>query len=389
MALKSLEITQFRNLTAISLKPHPQFNIFYGENGSGKTSLLEAIYVLSLGRSFRTRISSKFIQHETKQMIVFGQLQSPYATTIPIGIEKNRTTTKNKIKIDQEEVASAAALAELFPVQVVCPDSYKLLDAGPRYRRQFLDWGLFYVEHRFIKEWQRLKRTLLQRNSALKAQWDLEQIQAWEPELVEASVAIEQMRRDYFAKFVPIFNAVLSQLNPTLDITLIYKQGWNEAETLANILKKSFKRDRELGFTQYGPHRSDLQILITKNDVNRPVHEVLSRGQQKSVIYALRLAQGLLLQQTTGKTCTFLLDDLTSELDNGLITRVITILKEMKCQIFLTGVRLEGACELLTKEDYALFHVERGTLTPMFLDATDKPQDVENERMQEGEVEYG
>lgn len=335
--LTRLSINHFRNISELSITPNPHFNIIYGPNGAGKTSILEAIYMLGLGRSFRNRSVQRIVKYGELQLTVFGLLENTSGQAIPIGIEKQKNG-QSRIRIDQKDILSAAVLAELLPVQIVNPDSYQLLDAGPKFRRQFLDWGLFHVEQRFMEEWQRLRRVLMQRNAALKSRMTRREVQIWDPELIAASEVIETMRREYFQQFKPIFEQTFSKIDSIAGITLSYKQGWSEEQSLEEVLAAGFSRDFELGYTQYGPQRTDLQVQINKV----PVQDVLSRGQQKSVVYALRLAQGLLLRQSTGKHCVFLLDDLTSELDNTRISRMIELLKEIESQVYITGVRLDG-----------------------------------------------
>lgn len=355
--LTRLDIHNFRNIKALSLQPQPNFNFFYGENGSGKTSILEAIHMLGLGRSFRSRSAQQIITYEQTQLNVFGQLQNSLGSLTPIGIEKHKNGD-SRMRVDQKDVISTAILAEILPILVINPASYNLLDAGPKFRRQFLDWGLFHVEQKFMQDWQRLKRALLQRNAALKAKRPPKEVETWDPEFISASLAIEEMRRDYFSQFTPIYNEAFAQISQLEGITLTYKQGWNESRTLEDVLASTFNRDMDLGYTQYGPHRSDLQVTINKVKVQ----DVLSRGQQKSVVYALRLAQGMLLQKTTGKNCVYLLDDLASELDDRLLRKMTQLLQALQSQVYITGVRLQGIEDFIATTKASVFHVEHGAI---------------------------
>ncbi len=349
--LTHLEINQFRNLSQLTLEPCQKFNLITGPNGSGKTSILEAIHMLGLGRSFRSRSSKSVIQEGKNALTVFGILGLDSETRV--GIEKQRNN-QNRIRIDQQDVASAASLAELFPLQVIHPDSYRLLDSGPRYRRQFLDWGLFHVEQHFFSQWQQLKHLLLQRNAALKTNLSKVEIQLWDEKFIEVSTSIESMRHTYFEAYYPIFRSILTQVTPLSGITLHYKQGWNPDKSLAEILEKSFSRDFEKGHTQYGPHRSDLEVLVR----GIPVQDILSRGQQKSLVYALRLAQGILFHQTAQKKCVFLIDDLCSELDQYFMEKVLDCLIQVDSQIFMTAVHPNSLEKALEGQESKLFHVE-------------------------------
>ena len=158
MAIETLSIQNLRNLLQVNIKPAPHFNVFVGENGSGKSSLLEAIYLLGTGRSYRTRLSRHIINFSAEKMLVFGNIHP----NIPIGIEKKRNGV-TLIKCRQNKEVALAELAQLLPLQLINPSSFLLVDSGPKQRRQFIDWGLFHVELQFFPVWLQLKKILQQR----------------------------------------------------------------------------------------------------------------------------------------------------------------------------------------------------------------------------------
>lgn len=355
MSLTHLEITNFRNLISASLKLDVKFNLIYGNNGSGKSSILEAIHYLGLARSFRTHLNSRIIHHEQETFSLFGQIQHG-ETLIPIGIQRQRNS-EGQIRIAGKNAESIADLAQIFPLQFINSEAHRLLSGGPKYRRQFLDWGLFHVEQPFFALWQRTHRALKQRNAALHGS-SREQIRVWNKELCAASEELNQLRQAYAEKFAVIFSASLRQLLDNTEISLNYYQGWPKDRNLAELLEENIQRDIELGYSQFGPQRADLGLRV--NSV--PVQDGLSQGQLKLVVYALRLAQGVLLRNQSDKTCIYLIDDLPAELDNEKQQRVAQILMSLNTQVFITGIEKNDLAELFPKEECKLFHVEQGKI---------------------------
>jgi DNA replication and repair protein RecF len=224
MQLSRLEIQHLRNLTGAKVTPGSIFNLIYGENGSGKTSFLEAIYFLGLGKSFRTHHNQRVIQQGQENFSVFGILQEKDFST-PMGIQRNREG-EMQIRIREQHVASPVELAKLLPLQLINADSHRQLLSTPKYRRQFLDWGLFHVEQSFLPVWQRAARALKQRNAALRANASLAEIQLWSHELIAAAMPLDQLRRTYLQQLHPVFQAISQLFLENIEITWHYQRGW-------------------------------------------------------------------------------------------------------------------------------------------------------------------
>ena len=360
MAISQLQITGIRNLLPVTLITSPRINILYGDNGSGKTSVLEAIHLLAMARSFRSTRLQPMSQYEQNSCTVFAQIKHSDGSHSNLGISRDRQS-ELRIRIDGQNARSAAQLAQLLPLQLINPDSFRLLEGSPKMRRQFLDWGVFHVEHQFISAWQRLQTSLKQRNSCLRRGIiDRSVMAAWDHELCIASDEIDQLRRNYIVKLKPVFEETLAKLLDLPDLTLSYFRGWDKTSALQDILDKNIERDRVLGYTQAGPQRADLRVRVGKNNAV----DILSRGQQKLVICALRIAQGYLLSQARRNECIYLVDDLPSELDEQHRLALCQLLDELDCQVFITCVDKQLMNSgWRTDTPVSLFHVEQGQIT--------------------------
>lgn len=360
MSLSRITVTAVRNLHPVTFSPSPRINILYGANGSGKTSLLEAIHLLGLARSFRSQRLSPVIQHDQPACTMFGQVRLNDGYMSNLGVSRNRQG-ELQIRIDGQNVRSAAHLAETLPLQLINPDSFRLLEGAPKIRRQFLDWGVFHVERRFLPAWQRLQKALRQRNSWLRhGRMDSASQAAWDHELCLASEEIDSYRRSYIQTLKPVFEKVLHELVELDGLTLSYYRGWDKERSLGEVLVASLLRDQQLGHTQAGPQRADLRLRLASHNAV----DILSRGQQKLVVCALKIAQGHLVENARRGQCIYLVDDLPSELDEQHRRALCHLLEELNCQVFITCVDRELLRESWrTDTPVALFHVEQGRIT--------------------------
>ena len=364
MYFKKININCFRNVQSATLDLSPCFNIFYGDNGAGKTSLLEALYYIGMGKSFRTHLASRIINDYQELLILTAELNDDDAKTHFIGLERHRNGERT-IKLDCESQASIAPILQLLPLQLLSVDSYRYFSDGPKERRAFLDWGVFHMKHSFLELWQRYNRVLKQRNTTLKHSLPKSEVTVWDNEFIELSQGIDAFRSQYLNEFRPIYQGILGRLLPDFESSDIrYKRGWAKDRALVDLLEENYARDFALGYTSSGPHRSDLQLYINKC----PADDLLSQGQLKLAAYALHLAQGMLLKQQTHKAPIYLIDDLPSELDQGKQVLILEIIKELAAQVFITGITMDTLQGLAADEGARVFHVEHGCVGEAILE---------------------
>ena len=359
--LSRLEIHNVRNLSTARLSSLPRVAVFAGPNGSGKTSLLEAIHLLGLARSFRSTRVKTVIQHGQPSLTVFGEVAAAGSQrSVPLGVQ--RTTDGELIlKCDGEPLKTVAALAEQLPLQVINADSFDLLVGPPKTRRQYLDWGVFHVEHAFLGVWQRYQRALKQRNNLLRRdKIDDNALAPWTNELIQAGEAIDALRSAFFEALEPCFQDVLASLSSGLDgVSLSYRRGWDKSMSLRDALEKTRQADMDQGYTHSGPQRGDVRVMVGQH----LAADTLSRGQQKLVVCAMKLAQGRLLTAKKASNSVYLVDDLPSELDSEHCRRVCRSLDELGAQVFITCVDAADIVSVWPEgSSPTVFHVEQGKL---------------------------
>jgi DNA replication and repair protein RecF len=362
MQLNSLSISNLRNLQSVHFDLHSHFNIICGENGSGKTSLLEAIHLLSTGRSFRAKQAKQIIRFGQKACLVAGAI-SPVSDTnrsTRIGVER-LLNGSIKIRVAEQDCASIAELAKNLPLQLINSESYCLLEASPQYRRQFLDWILFHVEHSFFPVWQRFKRALQQRNAALRGGRSCSQqdVRAWDKELSAAGVEIDQQRKRIVEELLPVFTESIESLLTFKDgLKIQYLSGWDKEQSLEEALMESFERDIAWGYTTVGPQRAEVEFWVD----GAPAKTLLSRGQLKLFICALLMARAKLLAKSQGRRCLFLIDDLTSELDQGASTHLLDALFKLGSQVVIACIDAVPLVQALGDRGGAWFEMKGGVL---------------------------
>lgn len=362
MTLKRLLIQNLRNLSNVDISPSPDVNLFYGENGSGKTSILEAVNLLALGRSFRSHKHKALINYQQPSFTVFGKVLGQDHFEVPIGI--NRTQEGEAFfKANGVNVPSAADLAIYLPAQVINSDTFLLLEGSPKVRRQFIDWLVFHVEPNFFPAWKAIQRCLKHRNSLLRRdRIDPFELATWDQELVGLTDTIHEFRTQCMAQFQETFAELLKEFINIDGIALGYYRGWDKDKAYSDVLTSGFERDKRQGFTQSGSHRADLKITVNGLDAA----EVLSRGQQKLLVCALKIAQGYVFTRITGRKSIYLVDDLPAELDEKHRALLVHWLDTMGTQVFITGVEREmlaSSWRDKTEITPKMFHVEQGRVT--------------------------
>ncbi|WP_088329283.1 DNA replication/repair protein RecF [Lacimicrobium sp. SS2-24] len=357
MRLDDVQITQFRNLAAVQLRPTAALNLIVGDNGSGKSSLLEAIHYLGFGRSFRTLKHNHVINNDAHHFTLFCRATDNEGRKIQLGYQRERNS-EPVIKINGELLKRVSELARVFPVQLFMPNSSDLITGAPRMRRRFLDWGVFHVEHGFLEASVGYQKVLRQTNALIRQKSSIkdDMFDYWLTQLGQVGMAIHEYRSRFFSCIEPFLLRNLAHFLPEFSFKISYHSGWEKGRDLTETLLEQQEKDRRFGHISSGPHKADLRLKA--NDV--PVHEVLSRGQLRMLVAALLLAQAQLLQQQQSRSCVFLLDDIGAELDADRRKIFVDALLQTSAQVFITAIEKEQINFVENYKDKKVFHVEHG-----------------------------
>jgi DNA replication and repair protein RecF len=364
MYLSNFQSQEFRNLKPFDIKLSPDLNVISGDNAAGKSSILEAIGYLIGGRSFRTIKQKLLVSHHSESFLLFGS----FSNEQKLGVSFNSLTSLKRLKLNGEKVKSLSSVASIYPVQILSPESYHLIDSGPMERRKYLDWLLFHVEHRYHYSWVSFNKLLKQRNSFLRTYnrtndiefFQSEELKAWDVQYILRSNELDDYRIKLVVDLLNEVRVILKDLNFefTDDLSISYYSGFTG--DLSEKIKESFVKDCVSGNTQYGPHKADLRIKIGKHLAK----DILSRGQKKILINCMYLAQTQLLKNKTEKDSLFIIDDFSSELDVYNQASLIEALRKQKnVQIILSCLQADMIKPLIKEyNNVKMFHVEHGEL---------------------------
>ena len=364
MRIASIRIKDVRSLSDVAVEPDPHINLLVGPNGSGKTSFLEAVHILSLGRSFRTRRTRAVIRHEAAALTVFGRIDGgDSGQKYSIGIEKSLNAAR--FRVDGEEVRSVSSLARRLPVMVIAPEGLKALLEGSEHRRRLLDWTLFHVEPNYLEALQRYGHVLRQRNAALRAEArvDIEGVlDVWDEQLVQHGEYIDSLRRRHIesSRMADVVSRMIMNVLSE-EVTWEYWRGWDRNNTLQTELAAHRNRDRQVGFTTVGPHRADIVWRGLRGGMAR---ESLSRGQGRLLVMAFEVAQVVYVMECEGVKPVLLVDDLSTELDIVSMQRFLARIDSLGLQVFISSV-LDAVVTLVHPSvSSRVFHVEQGRVAP-------------------------
>ena len=352
MRVAAIEIRHLRILDGISVEFSPRANVLVGSNGSGKSSLLEAIHIMGSGRSFRSHRLRDVVTHGKSGLRIVGRTVGHDGRTETIGIE--HAPEGLRIRRGGIDIKAASELATFLPTVTVTPDSYRLITDGADLRRRIVDRLLFHVEAMYLKDHQRYRRALRQRNAAIRGGAADSELAGWNVELAEAGEHLTEKRIRYLDRALRTMKESIGKLvGKSVDIE--FYRGWDSEMTLMRACECLLKRDRLRGYTQAGPHRADLRFTID----GRPVQHSLSRGETKLFVTAVAVAQVRDLASILGYPPVVLVDDLASELDSDGRSRCLAELSATGAQLFLTAVPGCGL-DIGGIEAEGWFHVEQG-----------------------------
>lgn len=355
MLLEQLSINQCRIIEQAELSFSPGVNLICGDNGSGKSSILEAVTILSRGRSFRSARIADVIQHKHESLLIRAKV-SDADNQFNIGIERSRTSTR--IRVNQQDINTQAALSRFLPVSVIDPNSIELLTGSPSLRRSYIDWIAFYLFPEFHKVWQSYQRILKQRNLCLRVPSYLSALPVWTDELIKSQIRIQDYRERALLMLVPQLDFLSKALLGGETLSIKLTTGFAQGMDLSEDSQRAFyleKRESEIksARTLSGAHRADLQVLFNQ----QVAQHTASRGQLKLIAIAMLLAQSRSIDLTNERMGIIAIDDLAAELDTENKQKLLATLRGLGQQLLLTTTQSES---IPLMPDDRMFHVKHG-----------------------------
>jgi DNA replication and repair protein RecF len=355
MKLDNICIENCRMIASAKLELSAGINLILGENGSGKSSLIEAFSILSTGRSFRTRRINEVIRWNNEKLLITANL-STSASASHIGIEKKQGETR--IRINQSDIRSQAELSQHIPVTTITPDSIKLIMGSPSVRRSYLDWIGFYLLPEFHQIWKYHQRVLKQRNACLRNHQITADFDYWTNELISVQAILYKKRQSIIALLEDSAESFREILLPENNVSLRLTNGFPSIHTFANgnnleFYQSKLTQELKLKRTLYGAHKSDLKVSIDEN----PAHIAASRGQLKLLSILLYLAQSDVLAKRGVTSGIITIDDVASELDEKNQSILFSALQSLQQQVILT---VPSKSKIWKGENIKMFHVKHG-----------------------------
>lgn len=369
MILRHLNIINYRNLQEVTLTLSDSVNCFVGNNGMGKTNVLDAIYYLSFCKSSVSSQDAFNVHHGEE----FFMLDGRYLQEVT-GVEEHvvcslRKGQRKHVHRNDKEYKRLVEHVGLLPLVLICPNDSLIVTGGPEERRRFVDATISQYDKTYLEHLLRYQQAMTQRNVLLKNEEepDWQYMSVLEEMMSESAGYLYRARAEFIEEFRPIFQQIYINLcNSQYEVPDMHYESHAERGDLLPWLQNWHDRERAVGYTLHGPHKDNVQLLLNGFELRREG----SQGQTKTFFISLKLAQYLFLkrrgEQGTQGTPLLLLDDIFDKLDAGRVARIVEYVSGGDFgQIFITDTNREHLDQILaaTAKDYRLFHVSDGVVS--------------------------
>ena len=363
MILKRISILNYKNLEQVELDFSPKMNCFIGQNGMGKTNLLDAVYYLSFCKSSANPIDSQNIKHNQDFFVVQGSYLTDEGEPEEVycGLKRRQ---KKQFKRNKKEYSKLSDHIGLIPLVMVSPADSELILGGSEERRRFMDVVISQYDREYLSALIRYNKAMAQRNTLLKAEveTDDELMNVWEEMMASAGEVVFRKRNDFINEFIPTFQSFYSYISQDQEVVNLSYESHAMQGNLLQIIRESRQRDRIMGYSLKGIHKDDLVMQLAEYPIKREG----SQGQNKTYLVALKLAQFDFLRRTGSNTTPLLLlDDIFDKLDASRVEQIVKLVSGDKFgQIFITDTNRDHLDKILRKieGEYKVFGVEQGTI---------------------------
>ena len=366
MILEKLSLINYKNIQTATLELSPKINCFIGQNGVGKTNVLDAIYYLSFCHSANNPIDSQVIRHGEEFFMIEGKYAADDSSTdndllITCGFKPG---TKKHFKKNKKEYKRLSEHIGLIPVVMVSPSDTLLIDGGSEERRRLMDMVISQYDRSYIEALNRYNKALQQRNTMLKAEEEpnIDVISLWEEQMAATGEHIYQKRDAFVKEMTPIFQRFYETISGNREQVVLNYVSHCQRGPLLEVIQRDRFKDRAVGYSLHGIHRDDLEIALGGHQMKREG----SQGQHKTFVIALKLAQFDFLKRTNTKTTPLLLlDDIFDKLDAQRVEQIVSLVAGNEFgQIFITDTNRDHLDQILSasSHDYKIFYVEDGNV---------------------------
>lgn len=366
MILEKLSLINYKNIQTATLELSPKINCFIGQNGVGKTNVLDAIYYLSFCHSANNPIDSQVIRHGEEFFMIEGKYAADDSSTdndllITCGFKPG---TKKHFKKNKKEYKRLSEHIGLIPVVMVSPSDTLLIDGGSEERRRLMDMVISQYDRSYIEALNRYNKALQQRNTMLKAEEEpnIDVISLWEEQMATTGEHIYQKRDAFVKEMTPIFQRFYETISGNREQVFLNYVSHCQRGPLLEVIQRDRFKDRAVGYSLHGIHRDDLEIALGGHQMKREG----SQGQHKTFVIALKLAQFDFLKRTNTKTTPLLLlDDIFDKLDAQRVEQIVSLVAGNEFgQIFVTDTNRDHLDQILSasSHDYKIFYVEEGNV---------------------------
>ena len=359
MRLNSLSILNYKNISEAELNFSPKINCFIGDNGMGKTNLLDAIYFLSFCKSHSNSIDSQNILHDTE----FFMLQGKYAVNeneeeIYCGMKRKQ---KKQFKRNKKEYERLSDHIGLLPLVLVSPDDAVLISEGSEERRKFMDGVISQYNKQYLHTLMQYNNALKQRNALLQSEFPVDDAlyEIWEEQMFSAGTYIYEQRKSFIVEFIPVFQEIYNRISGGSEKVSLAYQSQHDTRDMKISMISTRERDRILGYSTQGIHKDELEMLLDEY----PMKRVGSQGQNKTYLISLKLAQFYFLKRVHNFSPLLLLDDIFDKLDSKRVKEIIQLVSgDTFGQIFITDTNREHLDDLLfqLQQEATIFNVKNG-----------------------------
>ena len=360
MILNRISILNYKNLEQVELSFSPKLNCFFGQNGMGKTNLLDAVYYLSFCKSAGNPVDSQNILHEANFFMIQGFYQAVDGTPEEIYCGMKRRQ-KKQFKRNKKEYTRLSDHIGFIPLVMVSPADAELIAGGSDGRRRFMDVVISQYDKEYLNALIRYNKALAQRNVLLKSEQPVEDglFDVWEEMMAQTGEVVYRKREAFISEFIPIFQSFYSFISQDKEQVGLSYESHAARGNLLGLLRESRERDRIMGYSLRGIHKDELNMLLG----DYPIKKEGSQGQNKTYLVALKLAQFDFLKRTAGTVPLLLLDDLFDKLDARRVEQIVKLVSgDGFGQIFITDTNRGHLDRILQRVggDYKIFRVDRG-----------------------------